>query len=158
MNTKLRPDARKKSGVALVLILLLVGVVATLTIHVQTSIVLIQRHMQTKRLRSELRTSASDAAWCFLRDRIKPAATGKTLPALDDAVLPSGVETHVTVTDSADSFLGTIPFLDNKSNSGKVYLLQASAGSSSTVEKVSCIYRRDKDGSIEVLGWDQNGT
>ncbi|MEI6809195.1 MAG: hypothetical protein WCN95_10785 [bacterium] len=142
---------------ALVLILLLVGVVAALTINVQTSIVLVQRHMQTRRLRSELRTSATDAAWCFLRDRVKPAATGAALPAQDAAVLPSGVETHVDVTDSTESFLGAIPFLGNKSISGKVYLLQATAGLSNTVEKVSCIYRRDKGGAIEVLGWDQNG-
>lgn len=150
------PVNSAKGGVALVLILLLVGVVSTLTISVQTSLSMSQRHMQTKRLRTGLRTAASDTAWCFLRDRIsKSPATGKSLPAPETALLPSGVETRVGVTDSTEAFLGAIPFLGGKSAGGRIYLLQATAGTSNTLEKVSCIYRRDSKGAVEVLGWHQ---
>lgn len=138
------------------LILLLIGVVATLTINVQMSLVLMQRHMQTRRLRTELRTTASDTAWCFLRDRVKMTpATGGSLPPPDSALLPSEVQTYVNVTDSTDAFLGAIPFLGSKSASGRIYLLQATAGASNVVEKVSCIFRRNRSGAIEVLGWHQ---
>ncbi|MEI6971744.1 MAG: hypothetical protein WCL44_09530 [bacterium] len=139
------------------LILLLVGVVATLTVGVQTSLAVSQRLMQAKRFRTELRTAASDAAWCFLRDRVtRSPAAGGSLPVPDNALLPSGVETHVNVTDSTTAFLGAIPFLGSQATGGwRIYLLQATAGTSNVVEKVSCIYRRDRGGAIEVLGWHQ---
>ena len=160
MNRRCEPAGKKdargtKSGVALVLILLLVGVVATLTISVQMSLILRQRHTQTERRRTELRTAAADAAWCFLRDRVRTSpATGGALPAAGSAVLPSGVETRVDVTDNTDQYLGAIPLPGDKAG-GRVYLLRASASTSNAVEQVSCIYRRNKGGAVEVLGWCQ---
>lgn len=147
--------AREKSGVALVLIIMLLGVVATLTVNVQSSVVLVQRHMQAKRLRIELRTAAADTAWCFLRDRVKRTPASGSLPAPESAVLPSGVETHVNVVDGTSLLMGSVPVPGSKSGSGKVFLLQATAAASNVVELVSCVYRRDKGGTIEVLGWDQ---
>ncbi|MEI6217742.1 MAG: hypothetical protein WCP86_02485 [bacterium] len=162
MNAKCMREQRcakaPDCGAALVLILLLVGVVATLTISTQSSLALVHRYARTKQIRHELRLVASDAAWCFLRDRVKKSpASAQTgaLPAASTAVLPSGVETRVEVTDSTDALLAAIPFLGNKSVAGRVFVLKSSASLSNTAEQVSCIYRRDKSGVIEVLGWHQ---
>ena len=147
-----------ESGAALVLILLLVGVVATLTISAQTSLTLVQRYARTRLIRNELRLVASDSAWSFLRNRVKKSpssAAGGALPTAVNAILPSGVATHVEVTDSTESLLGAVPFLGNKAAAGRVFVLKSSASLSNAAEQVSCIYRRDRGGAIEVLGWHQ---
>jgi len=152
-----RPGGR--SAAALMLILLLVGVVTVLVLHAQMTAAMTMRYMQTKQLRTSLVLAASDAAWLFLSESAKKSAqspgTTNALPDPAKIILPSGVVTDVVATDQTEAFLATIPGLGNEAIVGRLYMVQSSAAASGTVEQVSCIYRKPKNGGIEVMGWYQ---
>ena len=148
----------RRDGAALVLVILLTGVIVALTLQLQSSSAVLLKSSRQRGLRTRLRVAATDSAWTYMRTGAarQPGSTARTdAPAEEIVVLPSGMETVTRVVDGRNEFLSAVPLLNSISLDGSLYLLRTSASVSNATEQVACIYRRDKQGAVEVLGWFQ---
>ncbi len=140
----------------LVLVILLLGLVAIPTVHAQLTLARSLRATRERAVRSSLRLAASDAIWYLLEDSV-----GTSFPPLDEqgncirvTPLPSGGEVSVVVVQ-ATNVSGTIvgALLSEGQQNDKLYLVDSTASASGTSERVSCVVRKDTDGTAEIAGW-----
>jgi hypothetical protein len=149
-----------KSGMTLVLTVLLLGLAAVLIIEAQMSASLALRHARTKQERTLLRLSASDATWHFLKTQAR--STFKQLDAdtapesAMHAVLPSGIETDVTASKQTSAKSTILPMAAGSLLEGDLYLVSGAASRNETEELVSCLVHRTEKGRLEMIGWLEN--
>ena len=152
-----RPRAGKR-GAALVLVLLLTGFVAALTVQSQRIAAAALRRSRLRQARCNLRLAAADAAWYFLRDQVRPASAGAAISTLGGPVkstLPSGAQMEVAVSEEMDQRLLALSALAGAESGSRLYLLTSSAAEGSITERVRCLFRRNRDGKTEIVGWHE---
>ena len=145
-------------GAALVLVLLLTGFVAALTVQSQRIASVSLERARLRQARGNLRLAAADAAWYFLRDRVRPAPAGADVSTLNGPVkstLPSGAQTEVDIAEEADQRLQALSALAGSESGSRLYLLKSFATAGGVTERVCCLFRRNKDGKTEIVGWHE---
>jgi hypothetical protein len=156
VNDRVTATGSRKRGVVLVLVILLLGLVAILTIHAQMTVARSLKRARDRSLRSDLRLAAADAVWYLLQ-----TTAGASFPPTDESgncvrvtPLPAGGETSVVVvraTNVNDSIVSAL--LTGSHKNDTLYLVDACASVSGTSERVSCVVLKDAAGTIEVAGW-----
>lgn len=144
-------EAARQSGMVMILVLLLLGVVTAMTINTQISAGVVLRRASAMRERTELRLAASDAAWYFLRNS-SGGNSGTQWESGDPVSLPSGIETEITAKAETNLVLLQFPEFAGDQRRG-MHTVQATASRSGRVELVTCLVRRRSNGKTRVLGW-----
>jgi hypothetical protein len=149
-------DSRR--GAVFVLVLLLVGVVAALTLHTQMRAVAAVRSATLRQQRTILRLAAADSAWSFVKDTLKTAGTNDLATSWSTPqrlTLPSGYDTEVAVENASVTLGPEIPALAEQKLRTPLYRVVATASASGAVETVSCFVGRPSGGTIEIMGWHE---
>ena len=149
-----------KSGMTLVLTMLLLGLAAILIIEAQMSASMALRHARTKQERTILRLSASDATWHFLKAQARVAFkqldTDTAAESVMHAVLPSGIETEVSFSKQTSAKSTILPMSAGSLLEGDLYLVSGSASRNEIEEQISCLVHRKESGKLEMIGWLEN--
>ena len=156
------PGSRSaRGGMALILTMVLIGVVAALTVSAQMSMVIMLRQARLRQFRTMLRLAASDAALCAARQAAAEQASGKAgagnaaSPA--QAVTPSGIKTEIQTRSIGKTEAAYLPIAhDLLAEDPKLVLIESKATSSNIVEQVSCLIGKDTGGKTRIVGWLEN--
>jgi len=149
-----RAGGREKSGMVLVLVLLVVGVVAVLTLNAQLTTAGAMRHSAVRNKRMQLRVAATDAMLAFIRNPGVAGQGGTAWTPPPPAELPSGIKTAIVASDNTGLPESAIMLLGGRDEGSRLSLLESSATRDAMTECVRCVVRR-KAASIEIIGWHQ---
>lgn len=152
--------AEQNGGMALVLVVLLIGLATVLTISAQVSTALSLRLARDRQQRTALTIVAADSAWHCMPKLVEGGdrdfGTGEW-QVVEGLVLPSRARSEVRVRKLPDSsseaqMLSMAGY--PRENCGLLVLESvASESGSGTVASVSCLLERDRKGRTEILGW-----
>ena len=145
---------------ALLLVLMLIGLAAILTISAQVSTALGLKSERIRQQKTMLRIAAADSAWNSLP---KIAAGGQRefgtgeWATVESMVLPSEAREDVRIRALPDSSgeSAMLAMAGYPRGQAKLLVLESTAVSSASdvVQTVSCLMERDKRGRTEILGW-----
>ncbi len=156
-----KDSSAAKNGMALVLVLVIVAVVSVLTIHVQTGAASALKRAQIRGLKADLRLAASDAVLYYLFHRsddptLETGGTNRSNVAMQ-AVLPSGIETSVTITPAVASVNPAFSLLADPPVGGRLFLVQATADLDGMNGQTYCFFHRNGKGKLRILAWLERG-
>ena len=154
-----RTDGEARRGAVFVLVLLLIGVVAAMTVHTQMRALSALRLASLQQQRAVLRFAAADAAWSFVKDTIRRSGTNDLegrWATPQRLTLPSGQETEVAVENASVTLGPEVATMAEERLQSRLYRVAATAGASGVVESVSCFIGCRPNGAIEIMGWHED--
>ena len=153
-------QSSKNSGMALLLVLVLIGLAAVLTISAQLSTALGLKVERIRQQKTVLKIAAADMAWNSLS---KIASGGQRgfgtgdWSVVDAMVLPNEAQEEVRVKALPESSheAAMLSMAGYPRGQDKLLVLESTASSSASdvVQMVSCLLERDNRGRTEILGW-----
>ena len=145
---------------ALLLVLVLIGLAAVLTISAQVSTALGLKVERIRQQKTMMRITAADSAWNSLPQIAAGGQRGfgtGDWTVVDSMVLPTQAREEVRIRALPESSheAAMLSMAGYPRGQAKLLVLESTAtsGASDVVQTVSCLLERDNRGKTEILGW-----